>query len=426
MDVKFDSKLKGKALLVGTYKSSMERPSCIDQLQELRALAETFGLETSLEPLTISLKKIDAATFIGSGKVEEIALMEGDVVIFDDELSPHQQRNLEKEIKKPVIDRAELILGIFGQRAKSKEARIQIELASLQYQLPRLKRLWTHLSRQRSGGASGGAVKGEGEKQIEIDRRLLKTKIDRLQEELKEVKRVRETQRRARERTGIPTFAIIGYTNAGKSTLLKALTDADLFVEDQLFATLDTTTRKFVLPNRQEILLTDTVGFIRKLPHLLVAAFKSTLEEAALSDILLHVVDASNPACLAQIEATEGVLKDLGADQHPMIMLLNKVDQCSSKAVLHQLRIRYPKTVEISALKKEGFDPLLALMTEEIRRLRKVVRLRIPQSQYAVASEVIRTGRILFQEYEGDEMLIEAEIPRHMEKRVLSYEVSHF
>ncbi len=411
-----------KALLVGTYKQDKEQ--CVEQLDELASLGDTFGLQTALK-LPCPIRAYDAGTFLGSGKVEEIRQLISEhhchVVIFDDEITPQQQRNLEKILECVVIDRTELILGVFAQRAQTREAKIQIELATFRYQMPRLRRMWTHLHRQRSGGASGGAVKGEGEKQIEIDRRLIRARIDRLQKELNEVKKQRQTQRRLRERTRIPTFAIIGYTNVGKSTLLRALTDADVLVEDKLFATLDPTTRKYVLPNKQAILLIDTVGFIRKIPHQLVASFKSTLEEAVQADILLHLVDVSNPHAEMQAEATHEVLKELGATKHPIITVLNKVDQVADRGLIHRMRIAYPKTVEISALHKTGFDPLLEMMIREISLLRKVVHLRVPQSHYALVSDVMREGKVLSLDYEENDILLEIEIPHHLERKV-----SHF
>jgi GTP-binding protein HflX len=412
-----------KALLIGTYTQNNEKV-CNEQLSELQNLCETYGLET-VAKLTCPIRAYDAGTFVGSGKVEEIkalAIEKGcEVVIFDDEISPQQQRNLEKLFERVVIDRTELILGVFAQRAQTREAKIQIELANFQYQMPRLRRLWTHLHRQRSGGASGGAVKGEGEKQIELDRRIIRRQIDKLRDELDAVKKQRQTQHRLRERTRIPTFAIIGYTNVGKSTLLRALTDADVLVEDKLFATLDPTTRKFVLPNKQSILLIDTVGFIRKIPHLLVASFKSTLEEAAQADILLHLVDVSNPHAEMQAESTYDVLKELGATKHPIVTVLNKVDQVQDRLMIRRMRIKYPKIIEISALNKTGFDELLEQMTREISNLRKVVKLRVPQSHYALVSEVMKEGKVISCEYEENDILLEIEIPHHLERKV-----SHF
>lgn len=420
---------KQRAILIATYKSAKDKGQCEEQLAELESLGHTYGLEMAVK-LPVPLREIDSSTYIGKGKVEEIRLLmeeqQIDLAIFDEEISPQQQRNLEKLLKKSVIDRTELILGVFAQRAQTKEARIQVELAESRYQLPRLTRLWTHLSRQRTGGGGkggGGFLKGEGEKQIEIDRRILKKRVDQLQNELKKVRKHRETQRRARIRTGIPTFAIIGYTNVGKSTLLKALTDADVLIENKLFATLDTTTRKYTLPNRQDVLLIDTVGFIRKLPHLLVAAFKSTLEEAVQADILLHLVDVSNPQAIQQAAATLDVLKELKADKRPMITVLNKTDQCKSRLMIEKMKVTYPKTVEISALHEQGFDGLLDLMIREISLLRKTVTLRIPQSHYALVSELMREGKVHSVEYEGNDVLLEVDIPQHLEKKVALFEI---
>ena len=412
-----------KAILVGTYEAG-KKEECEEQLQELESLGATYGVATAIK-LPCPMLAIDAGTFLGKGKIEEIKIFaqeQGcDLIIFDDEISPQQQRNLERLLERVVIDRTELILGVFAQRAQTREAKLQIELASCRYQLPRLRRLWTHLSRQRTGGSGGGFLKGEGEKQIEIDKRILKKQIDKLQVELEEVKRHRQTQRKARERKGIPTFAIIGYTNVGKSTLLKALTDADVLVENKLFATLDTTIRQYTLPNNQNILLIDTVGFIRKIPHQLVAAFKSTLEEAVQADILLHLIDVSNPQAPAQAAATYEVLKELGALNRPLITVLNKVDLCSNRLMVDRIRFKYPKTVEISALNQIGFHRLMELMIQEIASLRKVVHLRIPQSQYALVSEVMREGRVIASEYEENDILMEVEIPQHLERKV-----SHF
>jgi GTP-binding protein HflX len=419
-----------KALLVGTYLGAMEKLETDEQLGELENLAVTYGLET-VHKVMAPLRAIESSTFIGKGKVEEIRVLciehDVDIVIFDDEISPQQQRNLEKGLERPVIDRTELILGVFAQRAHTREARIQVELAASRYQFPRLTRLWTHLSRQRTGGSGksgGGFLKGEGEKQIEIDRRILKHEITKLQGELEEVKKIRETQRMARKRSGIPTFAIIGYTNSGKSTLMNALTEADVLVEDKLFATLDTTTRKYTLPNGQAILLIDTVGFIRKLPHLLVAAFKSTLEEAVDADILLHLIDASNPQAHQQAEATLAVLKELKAAGRPMITILNKIDRCENRLMIDRMRVTYPKTVEISAAQKIGFDHLLEMMIREVALLRKVVYLRIPQSEYALVSEIMEEGKVLSIDYVENDILLEVEIPGELERKVAPFAVA--
>lgn len=250
---------------------------------------------------------------------------------------------------------------------------------------------------------------------------MLKDKISQLQDELETVRSNRMQQRSARFKSEIPTFAIIGYTNAGKSTLLNALTDAGVFVEDKLFATLDTTTRKYTLPNNQDVLIIDTVGFIRKLPHLLVAAFKSTLEESIEADILLHLVDASNPSAEEQAATTFEVLKELGAKDKPIITVLNKVDVCENMSMLQKLRIQYPRTVQISALRKEGFEDLLEMMVEELSKQRKTVLLRIPQSEYSVVSEVMRVGNILKRDFEENDVLIKADLPSQTIGKLRAY-----
>ncbi len=414
------------ALLIGAYSSGQDKEACEDFLKELERLCETYGLSV-VEKVPCAIKRIDAGTYIGSGKLDEILLTAqekgADIVVFDEEISPNQQRNLEKHFQRPVIDRTELIIEVFAQRAQTREARLQVELAKVKYQLPRLKRLWTHLSRQTGGsGGSGGAyLRGVGELQIELDRRMLKKRVLQLQKEIEEVQKQRETQRQKRIRTGIPSFAIVGYTNAGKSTLLNALTEAKVLVEDKLFATLDTTTRKYTLPNRQEVVLIDTVGFIRKIPHTLVAAFKSTLEEAVHTDILLHLIDCSHPAAELQAEATMEVLKELNATGRPIITVLNKIDACFDTAILYKLRIKYPKTVQISALTQEGFDRLIERMVEEIQALRKRVRLRIPQSHYALVSELMREGRVISSDYEENDILLDIEIPARLEHKVTPY-----
>jgi GTP-binding protein HflX len=408
-----------KALLVGAYRSGSARSSCEESLQELTRLAESYGIMDTAS-MACPIKKLDAGTYLGSGKLAELATLASDIkvglIIFDDEITPHQQRNLEKIFKLPVIDRTELIIEVFAKRAQTREAKLQIELAKIKYQFPRLRRMWTHLSRQTSGG--GGYLKGEGEKQIEIDRRLLRKRIDTLKTEIDSVIAQRQIQRQSRRRSGIPTFAIIGYTNAGKSTLLRTLTSADVLVEDKLFATLDTTTRKFSLPNNQEILLIDTVGFIRKIPHTLVAAFKSTLEEAMHTDILLHLIDVSHPSAEAHAEATFEVLKELGGNEQPIITVLNKVDAVSNPQILTKLRLKYPKTVAISALNNTGIDELCQLMMQEVSNLRKVVKLRIPQSNYALVAELMHEGRVLHSDYEGNDILLQIEIPARLDHKV--------
>jgi GTP-binding protein HflX len=417
----FELKTLKTAFLVGVYFSGSDKEQSQDSLDELERLCDTFGLSV-VSKVSCPIKKYDAGTCLGEGKLEELkgsadALHAG-VVIFDDEISPHQQRNLEKIFLRPVIDRTELILEVFAQRAQTREARLQIELARVRYQFPRLRRMWTHLSRQSATAGAGAHTKGEGEKQIEIDRRLLRRRIDRLETEIEQIAGQRETQRSQRRRAAIPTFAIVGYTNAGKSTLLKALTEADVLVEDKLFATLDTTTRKFSLPNRQEILLIDTVGFIRKIPHTLVAAFRSTLEESVHTDILLHLIDVSHPQAEEHAEATLRVLQELGSGDHPIITVLNKTDLCADPTLITKFRVKYPKTVAISALQKAGFDDLMEMMMQGVSSLRKVVHCRIPQSHYQLVSEVMREGRVIQCDYEENDILMTLEISSRLEHKL--------
>lgn len=427
-DSLYESEKIKTALLVATYQGAAQKLICEEHLSELALLVKTNGMESVREE-PCSIRSYDASTFVTKGKLEQLVVLskelQVDVVIFDDEISPAQQRNLEAAFGLPVLDRTEVILSVFAQRAQTKEARLQIELAKIKYEAPRLKRLWTHLSRQAGtsgSGGGGGYLKGEGEKQIEIDRRILKRKIDLLQKELEEVRAYREVQRQSRVRSEIPVFAIIGYTNAGKSTLLNALTDAGVFVEDKLFATLDTTTRKFTLKNNQDILLIDTVGFIRKLPHLLVAAFKSTLEEAMEADILLHLVDVSHPMAEEQAATTHEVLKELSAGTKPIITVLNKIDRCEHPAVIHKIRMTYPKNVQISALKHLGFDDLQEAMIHELSKQRKVMRLRIPQSEYGSISEAMRLGHVLKQEYEENDVLLEVDLPASLVHKLKRFE----
>jgi len=422
---------KTGAILVSSYFEHFDKAVCEEHLVELKLLCETLGIKT-LGILPCHTRKISSSTFISTGKLEELRAMiqlnGADLVVFDDEISPGQQRNLEKELKVPVIDRTEVIIGVFAERAETKEARLQVELAELKYQAPRLKRLWTHLSRQAGtvgGGAKGGGyTRGEGEKQIEIDRRILKRKVAQLEKEIEEVRGQRSVQRQMRDKGSVPIFGIVGYTNAGKSTLMNALTNADVLVEDKLFATLDTKTRKYVLDNNQEILLVDTVGFIRKLPHQLVAAFKSTLEEATKADILLHLVDASHPMALEQAKATVSVLEELGAKNKPIITVLNKIDKIPEEGHISKLRLVYPKTVRISALQKTGFEDLKEAMHREIQSLRKVAHFKIPQKEYQIVSEILRHGRVLEQEYEENDVIIRAEVPVNLAERLHNYIIS--
>ena len=329
-----------KALLIGLCFSTHDKGEVAGLLMELADLAENIEIEPA-EQMIVPMRTINRATLIGTGKVEEIKLLTKshgiNVVVFDHELSPSQQRNLEKSFGIPVIDRREVILDVFARRAQTKEASLQVELARVRYELPRLKRLWTHLERQAGGGK--GYLKGMGEKQIEVDKRLAKERIHNLTRQLKEVHRHRELTRQQRMRSEVPSFAVVGYTNAGKSTLFNSMTAAGVLAADMLFATLDTTTRLVVLPSKEPVLLVDTVGFIRGIPHALVAAFKSTLEEAIYTDILLHVIDASSDDAVEKVKAAQEVLADLGAEDKQTLYVLNKADRPEAKRRITQLKL---------------------------------------------------------------------------------------
>ncbi len=418
-----------QALLIGVYTSKNEESAAREHVQELALLSETHKISVC-ETALIHARDFSAKTFISSGKIEELqqlALEKGcTLIIFDDEITPSQQRNLEEEFKLPVIDRREVILGVFADRAKSHEAKLQVELARVQYLIPRLKRMWTHLSRQAGGGggmSGGGYLKGEGEKQIEIDRRILKRRQGQLQKEIDEIERYRVTQRALREKNAIPVFAIVGYTNAGKSSLLRLLTGADVYIEDMLFATLDTTTRRFTLPSAQEVLLIDTVGFIRKLPHQLVAAFKSTLEEAVEADFLIHLIDSSHPNALGQAETTVHLLKELHAGQTPMITVINKIDLSDNEqqiSMIQKLKIAYPRSVLLSAKTGEGVDALFAEMELLLKAGRERLELLIPQSRYDLVLEAKKNGRVYSEEYRDNDVVLDIELPKGEAQRLRS------
>ena len=415
-----------KALLVGVYKSGVKNSDCEDHLEELAELAKTLGVKET-KTIICPIKMFRAATYIGSGKIEEIAARveeeKFDVIIFDDEISSNQQKNIEKVAKVPVLDRTEVILEIFGLHARTKEAMLQIEMAKIRYQLPRLKRMWTHLSRQRSSASSGGGgyLRGTGEKQIEIDKRLLKQKLRTIEREIKHVVKQREQSRKQRLNSHVPTFSIVGYTNAGKSTLLNALTGSEVLVEDKLFATLDTTARALQLPSRSKVIVVDTVGFIRKLPHSLIQAFKSTLEEVSYTDGLIHLLDCSKKGFIERYEATMAVLSELGIKKKPALIVLNKIDLIENREKLRRFKILHQNIIEISAQTKEGFDVLLQNLEKEALKFAKVVDLRIPQSQYKLVSEIMSEGRIIKTDYEENDVLLEAEIPEYLYKRVSEF-----
>jgi GTPase len=384
-------------------------------LEELSELATSAGAEVVGDGIQ-RLAAPCAGTFIGKGKADEFArhcrLADIDTVIFDDELSPAQSRNLEKLFNCKVLDRTALILDIFAQRARTREGKLQIELAQLQHLLPRLTGFWGHLSRQKGGIGMRG---GEGETQLETDRRRVQDRIARIERELDLVRRQRSTQRQARQRNHWALASLVGYTNAGKSTLLNALTGAGVLAEDKLFATLDPTTRRLRLPTNQNVLLTDTVGFIRKLPHGLVEAFKATLEEVVQAELLLHVVDVSHPLAEEQIAAVETVLKEIGAEGKPTLMVLNKVDQLNGQhAVLSRFLERYPQAVPVSATRLEGIEELLAQLGSQLRPVREFMELAVPHEQSGVIARLHEVGQVVECSYDGAVARFKARIPPHL------------
>ena len=343
-------------------------------------------------------------------------------MIFDDDLSPAQGRNLSEilGLNVKVIDRTELILDIFAQRARTREGQIQVELAQLQYMLPRLAGLWTHLSRQRAGVGS----RGPGEQQLEVDRRRVQEKIHRLEGALEEVRKNRRVERGGRQRLHWPLVSIIGYTNSGKSTLMNALTGANVLAEDKLFATLDPTTRKLRLPNNQNILLSDTVGFLRKLPHHLVESFKATLEEVVEADLLLHVVDVSHPQAHEQAKAVEIVLKEIDAWGKPTVVALNKIDRLAADAtVLEKFQREFEHTVPISAKNGEHLDDLLDEVANQLKERRVNVTLSIPHDRAKTIALVYRSGYVTAREMDNGNVVLRAQIPKILAGELKPYVV---
>ncbi len=412
-----------RVFLIGAELKSRAAADIRESLVELAELAATAGAAILGE----AVQKMDSpspATFIGKGKAEELAVScreyEVDTVIFDDELTPAQTRNLEKIFGCKVMDRTALILEIFGQRARTREGKLQIEHAQLKYLLPRLTRYWSHLSRQRG---STGSIGGEGESQLEADRRKISERIDRIERDLDSVRRQRETQRAGRQRSQWPLASIVGYTNAGKSTLLNQLTGAAVLAEDKLFATLDPTTRRLRLPTNQNVLLTDTVGFIKKLPHGLVEAFKATLEEVVQADLLLHVVDISHPQAEEQIEAVNLVLAEIGAAAKPTLMIFNKIDRLTG-SVSAVMREKYPHAVSISAKTGEGVKPLLAEIGTQLRPVREFLDLRVPLEKAAVLARIHAVGQVVTSRYSGKTARFKVRIPPHLHQEFAVFVVA--
>lgn len=415
----FDS---SRALLIGVeLRGHHALFSAGDSLDELALLASTAGVQVVGREVQ-RVGRIDPATFVGSGKLEEIAetLTEtgANMVIFDDELSPRHQREIERALGEhvQVLDRSALILDIFAQHARTREGALQVELAQYEYRLPRLTRQWTHLARQAGGGAArGGAggvgLRGPGETQLEVDRREIGRRIARLRDELESVRAHRQRHRQQRMRSGIPTVALVGYTNAGKSTLLNALSGADVYVADQLFATLDPTVRRVGLPNGRVVLVSDTVGFIQKLPVTLVAAFRATLEEVADADLLVHVVDASHERAWDHVDVVEDTLAELEATRIPKVLVLNKIDRGESCGPIDYEALGYEAMVRVSARQGRGLDALREAISNVLATDLIMIRLIIPYAQSEWLAAIHGHGVVLNERHTEQGVAVEAHVP---------------
>jgi GTP-binding protein HflX len=419
----FSKLVPEQALLVGVkLKSECYGWSVEDSLTELAQLANTAGVEVGGQTYQ-KLDAINPATYIGKGKVEEIGTLKEELgcnlVIFDDELLPRQQRELEEAWGVKVLDRTSLILDIFAQHAHTREGQLQVELAQYEYRLPRLTHMWTHLARQAGGGAARGGVggvglRGPGERQLEIDRRRIRERIMHLKQELEQVRTHRSLYRQRRRWASIPVIAIVGYTNAGKSTLLNAISRAEVLVEDKLFATLDPTTRRVRLPQGQVALFTDTVGFIQRLPTQLVAAFRATLEEISDADVLLHVIDITHPNTLLQSRVVGDTLRDLGATDIPVVVALNKVDRLNNSDQVQYMMREFPNSLTISAKYGVGLEELLARVEAVLSEDLVCVKACIPYQEGALVSLFHQRGLVEREEHGLEGTTVEGRLPARL------------
>ncbi|MCX7714570.1 MAG: GTPase HflX [Clostridia bacterium] len=400
MDIKSNEQRSERVILAGVHTGRLDKlaDTTDESMHELEELAKTAGAEVILHVVQ-NKSELDPATYMGEGKLAEIKLaisdFKADAVIFDDELSPVQIRNISDFLEVKVLDRSMLILDIFAMRAKSGEGKLQVELAQLKYRLPRLRGLGTSLSRT----GAGIGTRGPGETKLESDRRHIRSRISALEEEIRELKKHRDLIRARRKKDGVVTAALVGYTNAGKSTLLNTLTDSNVLAENKLFATLDPTSRAITLEDNRKILLVDTVGFIRKLPHHLVQAFKSTLEEAVVADILLHVIDEANPERDNQIKVVDSVLSDIGATGKPVIAVFNKCDKLDSEAFYHSDIPEYAASLHISAKRKIGINKLLETIADVAPGKKKEILVCLPYSEGSMVNYLHETQMVLSEEY---------------------------
>lgn len=404
-EIKDDEKKVERAIIIGLRQDGLSEQDLDIHLDELEQLLENIHIPV-VHRIKSPLKQPQPRYLVGTGKAQEVAELcaeyEADCLIFDDNISPSQQRNWEKLLNIAVIERHEIILDIFSDRALTKEAKLQIKLAKAKYNLPRLTRAWTHLSRQRGGGNG----RGDGEQQIELDKRMTRDRIKKLEDQLEVVRGQRQNQRKQRLKKTVPNAAIVGYTNAGKSSILNHMTYADVLAADKLFATLDPTTKPIILENKQKILLTDTVGFIRKLPHQLVESFKATLEEAELADFLVHVIDINSPHLDEYYETTLEVLADINAGNKTMITVFNKIDIVESPEKIEDVRKRYPGCYFISSKTGAGIEELKLQMENLLNDILTVVNLEIPHSRFDLVAKLHENCEIISEKYDEDNIKI--------------------